>query len=172
MNEIWKPVVGYEGLYEVSSLGRVKSLSREVKNGTATRITKEKILSIFCRNGYSSVSMCKKGVKNRPNVHKLMQYAFELGEGYIDHIDRNKSNNNLSNLRVVTNRENSWNYGEKGRLVGAYKTKYNKLNPWRSRACMDGKDVQIGYFKTQIEAHRAYIEFLHKNGISTEKMYI
>ena len=108
LKEIWKPVVGYEGLYEVSNLGRVKSLPR--------RTTKGGILSLFHnkKNGYVYATLYngKRGTGKR--VHKLVMMAFDprpTGPYYdknytINHIDGDKTNNRLDNLEWCSQSEN------------------------------------------------------------------
>lgn len=101
--EEWLPVVGYEGLYEVSNLGRVKRLSN-----SAT--CKEKILTPqIQRDGYQRVTLSKKGQKKRVSIHRLVAIAFipnPENKEQVNHLDTNKLNNNLSNLQWATPKEN------------------------------------------------------------------
>lgn len=102
IKEEWRPIFGYEGLYEVSNLGRVKSLNYN-KTG------KEKILSFGISNGYLQVALHKNGSKEQPLVHRLVWEAFygKIPDGMvIDHIDTNRQNNSVENLRCVTPKEN------------------------------------------------------------------
>jgi len=96
MQEIWKPVDGYEGLYEVSNLGRVKSLPR---NGT---ILDERILKQgMDRYGYHQVILSKDDQRKCAKVHRLVATAFLQNESNlpcINHKDENKQNNDVSNL--------------------------------------------------------------------------
>ena len=106
--EVWLPVRDYEGLYEVSNYGRVKSLPRTT--------TKGGILTphINTRNGYCYVQLSKNGIGKTKRVHKLVMMAFNpapVGDKYdknytIDHIDGDKTNNRLDNLEWVTQSEN------------------------------------------------------------------
>lgn len=104
--EEWKPVVGYEGLYEVSNLGRIKSLPRNK--------TKGGIMKQFKSVGYMYVGLHKDGKATPKRVHKLVMMAFDprpTGNYYdknftINHIDGDKTNNNLSNLEWCTQSEN------------------------------------------------------------------
>lgn len=95
IEEIWKPIKGFEGAYEVSTLGRVKSLKRK----------EAKILCACCRNGYLSVHLEDKYYA----IHRLVGLAFvpnPENKPEIDHIDGNRSNNEVGNLRWCTHREN------------------------------------------------------------------
>lgn len=67
-NEIWKEIPGYEGLYEVSNYGQIRSIKRLEKCGNKTRIRKERILKQSLRRGYLFVSLCKNGEKVKREV--------------------------------------------------------------------------------------------------------
>ncbi|MDT3429186.1 hypothetical protein J2Z22_004786 [Paenibacillus forsythiae] len=101
--EEWLPVVGYEGLYEVSNLGRVKRLSN-----SATR--KEKMLKPqIQRDGYQRVTLYKKGQKKRKAIHRLVAIAFipnPENKEQVNHLDADKLNNKLANLQWATRKEN------------------------------------------------------------------
>ena len=99
MEEIWKDVPGYEGLYQVSSIGRVKSL----------RFNKTKIMSQWSHNGYRMVEFCINNERNYFGVHQLVAMAFipnPENKPQVNHKDRNRSNNNVENLEWVTASEN------------------------------------------------------------------
>ncbi len=111
MKEIWKDVKGYEGLYQVSNLGRVKSLKRIVKrNGHNYPIKKEVTLSqaVNKRTGYCMVNLYNNGVKVK-SVHRLVIGAFLKNihnKKDTNHKDGIKTNNKLSNLEYATRSEN------------------------------------------------------------------
>ena len=97
--EIWKDVVGYESLYQVSNLGRVKSLHQK----------KEKILSPRLCNGYFLVALCLKNERKDIYIHQLVAMAFlnyipNEYEKVVNHINDIKTDNRLENLQVVTHR--------------------------------------------------------------------
>lgn len=106
MIEIWKDIEGYEGLYQVSNLGRVKSLYDGRR-----KIFREKILKSrkIGKSGYLAVVLYKNGEMKATLVHRLVGKAFVLGwfEGaVINHIDHNPSNNVSSNLEWITQKDN------------------------------------------------------------------
>lgn len=103
MSEKWLPVKGYENLYEVSDFGRVKSLKRFSTNGKILKLVNHP-------NGYVYVCLCKNNIRKQKRVHKIVLEAFcpehDPRKNQIDHIDGDKTNNNLSNLEWVTQSEN------------------------------------------------------------------
>lgn len=113
MNEIWKDIAGYEGYYQVSNMGRVKSLDRLGING---RKLKGKILPQRKRSGYWAVSLRKDGHNTDMSVHRLVAEAFIPNPDnlpQVGHKDEknlktsNECNNNVENLEWVTAKENS-----------------------------------------------------------------
>lgn len=110
--EQWKPVVGYEGYYEVSDHGRVRSVDREVEIMLRSQKTKmrfrAKMLTLeVCRIGYMRLGLSKDGSKKTHSVHRLVMAAF-VGVSSMDvnHKDGNKQNNHVSNLEYCTESEN------------------------------------------------------------------
>ena len=107
MQEIWKDIPGYEGLYQASNLGRIKSLKRKTinKNGKSM-IFKGKILTpSISDKGYMRVVLRKNSKPYCRNVHRLIAETFIINQNKkptVDHIDRNKLNNNVNNLRWAT----------------------------------------------------------------------
>ena len=113
--EIWKDIPNYEGLYQASNLGRVKSLERfrKGKNGFLASV-KEKILkTLMLNSGYYQVRLYKNSIGKMYLIHRLIWETFngQIPEGYeLNHLDEIPSNNRLSNLSLVTHKENI-NYG-------------------------------------------------------------
>ena len=120
MKELWKDIKGYEGLYQVSNLGRVKSLEREeyVYNYKThckiKRVRKEKIIKIHKQqNGYFRCCLCKNSIKKYYWIHRLVAQAFipnsnSLPE--VNHKDEKPINNCVNNLEWCTVKYNC-NYG-------------------------------------------------------------
>ena len=111
---IWKPIEGYEGLYEVSSNGLVRSLDRYGRGRgdvDSIRIFRGKVLFMpIYRALYHSVSLCKHGKVKRCYTHRLVALTFipnPKNKEQVNHIDGNKLNNNVSNLEWVTPSENA-----------------------------------------------------------------
>ena len=120
-NEIWKEIPGYKGLYEVSNYGQIKSIERLEKCGNKTRIRKARILKQSLRRGYLFVSLCKNGRKENVVIHRIVSLLFipnpnNMSE--VDHIDGNKINNKVSNLRWVTAKQNSNNLKAPNTYIG------------------------------------------------------
>ena len=107
MNEIWKDIKGFEGLYQISSFGRVKSLIRETRNG---HCKKDKIINgRHDKKGYIHYALRKNGKAYERKGHRLVAEAFILNinnKSQVNHIDGNKTNNNVYNLEWCTNSEN------------------------------------------------------------------
>lgn len=112
MEEIWKPIKDYEGLYEVSNLGNIKSVKRKAKNrGKGKRIIRERILkpSMDRPNGYYQIKLSKNGKLKTFKIHKLVIEHFlnKISKGLVvNHIDGNKLNNNINNLEICTQKDN------------------------------------------------------------------
>lgn len=113
MKEIWKDIPNYEGYFQVSNLGRVKSLARIVLWGGKPRREKEKIKNHYInREGYPCVTLCKERKSHAFLIHRLVAEAFipnPENKPFVDHIDTNKENFSLDNLRWVTAKENANN---------------------------------------------------------------
>lgn len=102
----WRPVVGYEGLYEVNNLGEIRSLDKFVnRNGGITCMT-GRILKAWLNNqGYYIIDLYKDGKRKHIGVHRLVGQAFIPNPNsypHINHLDRNPKNNRVENLEWVT----------------------------------------------------------------------
>lgn len=122
--EIWKDIIGYEGLYQVSNFGRVKSLDRMTNGPNGCLIPKPgKIIKQRpTKWGYMKVKLSKKSVFKHPTVHRLVAIHFipnPENKPQVNHIDCDRKNNNLINLEWCTPKENQKHALENGRyLIG------------------------------------------------------
>lgn len=114
MEEIWRDVPDFEGLYEISNLGRVKSKARNIrtflKYNYHNHPIKERILKIGTTKGYASVGLCKDGKMYNKALHRLLAKAFIPNPNnypIINHKDGNKLNNRLDNLEWCTYKHNT-----------------------------------------------------------------
>ena len=159
ITEIWKDVVGYAGKYMVSNYGRIKSMGFVLKCGS---IKDNRIMALRLHRGYQTVILSLNGVQKAHSVHRIACIAFSGQSGKIvDHIDGNKSNNNISNLRFVTQRENV-HFAARGssKYPGVHWNKYS--NTWQSRIDIDKKKTYLGSFKSEEEARNAFNTALQK----------
>lgn len=142
MDEVWKPIKGYEGLYEVSNMGRVKSL----------RWPSPKILSPEKPGGYCRIQLYKNKKKIRMLVHRLVASAFipnPYNKPEVNHIDGDKENNKVDNLEWVTGKENT-NHAMK---MGLYDEGIKKRSlPIR---VLNKDNIVVGEFKSQRSAARS-----------------
>lgn len=131
--EEWRDVVGYEGLYQVSSLGNVRSVSRKVKCGTnSQRLVNSKILKQHISdNGYKGISLIKNHKRKRFSVHRLVAEAFIENVQLlpqVNHINANPLDNRVVNLEWCTNLYNArYKKIVSGKKVIADKKKISEL---------------------------------------------
>ena len=159
MKEIYKNIKGYEGKYQVSNLGNVKSLNYN-------RSGKERILKPSKDGGgYYKVLLAKNGINKTSRIHQLVAIAFlnHKPDGYkivVDHIDNNKLNNNTNNLQLISHRENlskdKKGFSSKYTGVCWYKTS----KKWLASITINGKQKHLGYFINELEASNKYQSIL------------
>jgi len=104
--ETWKDVVGYENLYKISSLGKVKSIARNTTSGELIKISSYS-------SGYLYATLLKNGIAKHYKIHRLVAEAFisnSENKPYVNHINCVKSDNNVTNLEWCTPRENNTHY--------------------------------------------------------------
>lgn len=154
IEEVWRDIGGYEGLYQVSNFGRVRSLDRQAWNGKVWHDKKGVFLSLREHNaGYLSVALSKEGKIDYFLVHRLVGEAFlerGLDKSEVNHIDENKHNNHVENLEWVTPKENM-NHGTR---VERCLDKFKETGFVKKVVQMDLEGNFIAEYESQIEASR------------------
>jgi len=153
--EVWKKVVGFEG-YEISNLGRVKSLKQK----------KERILkSTKDTTGYLIVGLSNNNVAKTKRVHQLVAIAF-LGHKpcglklVVDHIDNNPLNNRLDNLQITTQSKNISKRFLKIESIYKGVFWFKVRSKWASIIVVNGKNNYLGFYNTELEASESYKNFI------------
>lgn len=150
--EEFRDLLGYEGLYQVSNLGRVKSL----------KYGKERILTPGTNNsGYYLVVLYKNKKAKTYKIHQLVAICF-LNHNpngltmVVDHINFNRKDNNLSNLRIISMRENGNQKQFKSTSCYVGVSWDSSRGKWHSHITIEGKIKFLGRFTDELEAHNAY----------------
>lgn len=167
--EIWKDIPNYEGLYQVSNYGRIKSVARQVKYQNSLRNVREKIRKTFIgKQGYERVELSKNGENKKYNVHRLVAETFinknEKEKDYdryleVNHINGIKTDNRAENLELVTRSENELHAykmnlaknTDKQRNTARLWCKENKIKPI-IQLSLDGKFIKE--WKSAIEVEK------------------
>lgn len=145
--------MGFEGLYEVSNTGDVKSVERDILNGGRLQHKKERILKPNRTSSHLMVVLCKDGNMYPRLVHRLVAEAFvpnPENKPVVDHIDTNPRNNNAENLRWVTTRENC-------------------LNPLTRAHNSESKKGHRGYLTHHSEETKRKLSEIHKGRVFSEE---
>ena len=156
IQEIWRDIPNYEGYYQVSNLGRIKSL--QTGSGSGRRKSVDGILSPTIKsNGYFSVMLYKDTISKRFHVHRLVGICF-LGNSIlqINHKDKNKLNNNVSNLEFVSNRFNTNHRFNNTNKSSSFRGITKRRNSFIARILVDRKRIYLGSFKNEKDASDAY----------------
>lgn len=173
--EIWKDIVGFEGLYQISNYGNIKSCKRLVnaKFGSK-RLVNERLLSLGKdKDGYLMAILCQDATKKTVKIHRLVADAFIDkidGKNLVNHIDSEKSNNLVSNLEWVSSLENNChsrlNMKSSSRYTGV--SFHKKDNRFRATATINGKKVNLGNFKNEVDAYNKRLKFFKDNHIENK----
>ena len=145
MTEIWKTIENYEN-YSISSFGQVMN-----------NVTGKLLKGSKYPNGYTRVAFYIEGERKIYMIHRLVALAFipnPESKSQVDHIDNNRSNNSLENLRWASQRENNMNTQIRSNNTSGVKGIYwNKSSrKWRAQIMIDGKCIHLGRFATKEEA--------------------
>lgn len=163
--EEWRDLPDYEGRYQVSDTGRVRSPERR---DTLGKLRKQKILKTRKdRFGYMKVWLHgpnKNGTRGRTvSVHRLVAEAF-MGPSdlFVDHLNGLKDDNRPENLEYVTNKENIRRYRAKNKQTGASFKPHCTNRPWQCLVNYNGKVYALGCYETKEECYKVKKDFLNK----------
>lgn len=155
----WRPIPGYEGRYEVSSLGLIRSIKRAARiGGGRTRSVSERVLAQqIGKHGYATIRIEGKTIL----THDLVALSFHGERGgsrrlvQVDHIDNNKLNNSSSNLRYSSASQNS----AKQRCSKWRGTQRAGGDGWSSYIFIDRERIYLGNFQNREDAAAARVEY-------------
>lgn len=168
MEEIWKDIPNYEGMYQVSSFGNVRSLDRIVLNqGVCTKLKGKTLSERPDGCGYNMVYLCRKGKMKSFKTHQLVGIVF-LGhkpchlKRVLNHKNFIRNDNRIDNLEIVTMRENGnqKHIKSSSKYIGVSWDK--QRNKWTSKIWINGKTKNLGRFNSELEAALAYQEAIPK----------
>ena len=162
-NEIWKDIIGYENLYQISNYGNIKSINKG-------RFYNKNLKCQKNHKGYLTITLTKNNYRKNFKIHQLVAISFlnhtPCGmKKVIDHIDNNKLNNSVKNLQITDCHKNHY-FVKNNIKKSKYKWIYYENNKWRVRIYTKDKRINLGVFDTEIEA----IEKL-KNHLNSAKHY-
>lgn len=162
MEEIWKDIIGYEGLYQVSNLGRIYSTPRPSTKGGIRKTNID-------TRGYQYVCCKKFGKGKNLLLHRVIAIHFipnPENKPQVNHINGNKLDNTIENLEWSTAQENIHHFvstrkNRSSKYIGVRSSK----GKWEVFCTVNKARKHIGYFLTEEEAHEAHINFLKENNI-------
>ena len=149
--EIWKDIPLYEGKYQVSNLGNVRAINKKV------------IVLKPYKHNYLMIKLWKNNKGKNYNIHSLVAICFlnhkpDKFNKVIDHINSNKFDNNINNLRIVTMRENVSK--DKKNKTSKYTGVRMKKNKYEAQININNKSYYLGRFDNEYDAHLCYINKL------------
>lgn len=170
MEEIWKDVKGFEGVYQVSNLGRIRSF---LNNRYGVCDNQKIIKGSLGKNGYYTVSLYNPATQKRKKllVHRIVAQSFipnPDNKGVVDHINTNKTDNRVENLRWVTHRENNLNS-----ITLSKTTKASRAYGVTHRGSKSASAKPVGQFTLDgslVCSFGSVVEASEKTGISWRKI--
>lgn len=162
--EIWKDIKDYEGLYQISNLGQIKSLARKYVGKF------DKIIKPSIRNYYPMVQLFKDKNGICYSVHRLVAFAFiniDQDRILVNHINKIKTDNRVSNLEWVNQTENdshkSLFYKKSSKYAGVHFDK--SKGKFISTAYLNKKQIKLGTFIDELEAYKVRVKFYKDNNL-------
>ncbi len=173
--EIWTHIPSFENYYSISNFGNVKSLEREIKlpNGITKNLKSIALKPKMNTKGYLRVILNKNGIRKEYSIHRLMAMTFlnhrDTIKGIVvDHKDNDKTNNNISNLQLITHRENC-SKDRKSKL-GVRNIRLNKYNGFEVQLWFENRLKSLGTYKNINEAITVRDNFINKHFKETGKL--
>lgn len=174
IREIWRSIKGYEGLYLISNLGNIKSVTKVVNSPRqkSYNVEGKMLKKIVNQTGYYKRALCKDSNVKHFVLHRLVAETFVLNHDnkpFVNHIDGNRLNNNAWNLEWVTSRENNshtQNNKRKSKYAGV--SSHWATKKWSIQLNVNKKKYWEGPFNTQEEALSAYIELCKRHGVKNK----
>lgn len=164
--EIWKAIPGYEGIYEASTLGNIRSLDRAIvcKNGKKLPRKGCIIKPNIDSNGYLKFDLRNAGKRKAGYVHKIIAITFlnhkpNGFETVINHKDFNTKNNRLDNLEITSQRNNTNKKHIKSTSSYTGVSWRKQKRKWEAKIFHNGKSVFLGLHDTEVEAAKAYNDY-------------
>lgn len=164
MRETWKDIKGYEGLYQVSNLGNVKSVNHYASNGKCLILYKGKLLKPWFdgKKHYLQVTLSKDNVKKKYLIHRLVAETFinntqNLPE--VNHKNGCKTDNKVNNLEWVTSKENKAHAIKNGYYKNVYKNRKSNAKIFINGLSL--KDMALKENITYFQAYNKYIRGLN-----------
>lgn len=165
LKEQFKPITGYEGLYSISNYGYVISEAKTWKFGRNGTDSKQLTILKYSisRDGYKKIALSNCGKQKHYTMHVLVwdHFGDRLRNGrklQVDHIDNDKLNCKIDNLQLLTQRQNTTKYyktkSTTSKYAGVYWNKSSKR--WRSSITINGKQIMLGNFINEHNAHMEY----------------
>lgn len=167
--EKWNDILDFEGLYQVSNLGNVKSLKRTYKNsGSYSGYVNRKEITLKQnknRYGYLVVTLCKDGKRYFKLVHRLVAESFllkDINYNEVNHKDLDKTNNRIENLEWCNRSQNVNHFYRSKLTTSKHKgVSFQKdRNKWISYVDLNNKRINIGRFETEIQAQKERLNFI------------
>jgi hypothetical protein len=173
--EIWKDIEGFEGCYQISNFGRVKSCKRYVRHPKGGELLKkERILVILnCSNKYLMIKLSKENISSQFLIHRLVALHFidnPNKKSDVNHINSIKTDNNINNLEWTSHLENISHH----RLNKICSSNYigvslcKKSNKWKSTIRIKNKRLHLGIYQTEEQAYQARCEYEKNNNIENK----